>query len=187
MADNIIKNTKGNTVTTPKASAYWAKVTKAGQYGKFEIDLHMEPEQANDFLAVLQPILDEAEKDVAGANKEYNLQGLDKGQDDKGRTIFKIKLDEFKKDGAPNTIKFFDKFGKQDTNWTSLIGNESVVKVQTWVKPYYIPASKNLGLSMRINAVQVIDLVEFGGSGGFGDESDGDAPFDTADTANEDF
>ena len=180
---------KDVTGTTGRGAAYWAKVTKLSEHGKYELNLHLADEQANEMFATLQPLLDDAVKLTTESGKTgFNVAELHKGQDDKGRYIFKFKNPELSKNGTSQKPKFFDKFGKHIQDWDALIGNESVIKVQFWAKPYHMASSNTVGISMRMNAIQVIDLVEYGaGGGGFGDESDdGSAPF-TPDTPNEDF
>jgi hypothetical protein len=170
-----IQFTDDLTATTPRAAAYWAKVTKVGEYGKYEIDLHLENEDANTLLGQLEGLRDKGAKVVDDAGKTgYNVADVHKGQDDQGRTIFKFKLAETRKDGTPNKIKFYDVNGKEVVDWDQLIGNESIVKVKYWARPYFMPSSNTLGVTVSINAIQVIDLVPYGTGGGFDDESGAD-------------
>ena len=50
------------------------------------------------------------------------------------------------------------------------VGNGSIAIVKLFVFPYYMATTKTVGLSMRMNAVQIIDLKEYQASE-FGDES----------------
>ena len=45
------------------------------------------------------------------------------------------------------------------------IGGGSTLKVSTTIVPYTMPSSKSVGISLRLNAVQVINLVEGGKDG----------------------
>lgn len=53
------------------------------------------------------------------------------------------------------------------------IGNGSLVRCHYVPLPYYMASTKTVGVSLQIKAVQVIKLVEFGGSGYDFDEEDG--------------
>jgi hypothetical protein len=70
------------------------------------------------------------------------------------------------------------------------IGGGSIVKMNIELNPYYAASDGKVGTSFRLNAVQVIELVEFGGKSasgfGFGEE-DGDDLSSYNDTANDEF
>lgn len=66
-------------------------------------------------------------------------------------------------DGSKISVKIrqFDSKGKPiDVN----IGRDSVIKVSFSANPYYMPSTRTCGLSLRLLAVQVITLNEFGDS-----------------------
>jgi|11_taG_2_1085331.scaffolds.fasta_scaffold01079_9 hypothetical protein len=70
------------------------------------------------------------------------------------------------------------------------IGNGSVIKVAYEPIPYMMASTKQVGVSLRMKGVQVIDLVEYGGGSSMFDDEDGfvsaavakddanDSPFD---------
>lgn len=176
MAVSIIEKGHAQTLVTPKGKSSWAQVLKANQYGKFEVTLLLTEEDAQAFEAQLQPILDAGIKDVEKAGKQYNVAELNKGKDENGLVMYKFKQDEFKRDGSKNSITIVNKQGNAEPNWDKLIGNGSGIKVKAWINPYYMATTKTVGLSMKLNAVQVIDLVEYSSNGSFGNE---EAPFDT--------
>ena len=103
---------------------------------------------------------------------------------------FKQKAVITKKDGSKFEVKIpqFDSKGKP---MKANIGRDSVIKINFSIKPYYMPTTKTVGLSLRPVAVQVIDLKEFASGGsaesyGFGEEEGGyeanDGEESTADT-----
>ena len=53
------------------------------------------------------------------------------------------------------------------------IGNGSVIKVAYEPIPYMMASTKQVGVSLRMKGVQVIDLVDFGGGSSMFDEEDG--------------
>ena len=56
----------------------------------------------------------------------------------------------------------------------TLIGNGSVVKMAVEPYPYMMPATQTVGVTLRLKALQVIDLVEYGNSvSSIFDEEDG--------------
>jgi len=53
------------------------------------------------------------------------------------------------------------------------VGNGSIIKVAYMPIPYMMASTKQVGVSLRMKGVQVIDLVEFGGGASMFDEEDG--------------
>ena len=50
------------------------------------------------------------------------------------------------------------------------IGNGSICRIQFDASPYCMPSTKTAGVSLRLNAVQVLSLVEYGGNSDFEEE-----------------
>jgi hypothetical protein len=114
--------------------------------------------------------------------------------DDDGEIYFKFKTSHLKKDADGNDIRkyvpVFDTKNKPLGNDVA-IGNGSIVKIAYSPNAYHVNANVN-GLKFFLNAIQVIDLVEFGGgsnggSFGFGEESGYVAPVDPADDIDDPF
>ena len=108
-------------------------------------------------------------------------------KDEEGHIVMKFKQKAVitKKDGSkiPVKIRQFDSKGKPiDVN----IGRDSVIKVSFTANPYYMPSTRTCGLSLRLLAVQVISLNEFGdasaSSYGFEEEEgyNGEEPEDSS-------
>jgi hypothetical protein len=97
----------------------------------------------------------------------------------------------FKEDEEGNTIlsfkskkppKLFNSKGQPIKNTEDLkIGGGSVVKVNASINPY--DKGINTGVALYLNAVQIIELVEFGNKSMFDDEGDGFSAVDDEDEA----
>lgn len=108
-----------------------------------------------------------------GYDKEYTEDG-----DETGNVIFKIKTKAtFKKDNQiiKRSVPFFDAKGKAFE--PEALWGGSTIKCNITIAPY--DAGGNLGVSLKLNAVQVIEL-QAGGSDassfGFGEENGFSAP-----------
>lgn len=99
-----------------------------------------------------------------------------------GDVVFKFKMNasyvKKNKDGSEEVVKLtpqvFDAKGNKLKSVPN-VGSGSVLKVNFSPVGYYTDASHQAGITLRMNAVQIIDLVEFGGGGnassyGFGQE-----------------
>lgn len=161
-----------------RGKAKWAKVLEADQYGNYAIDVY--PEEAGGLDAIKEEaerIAEEAKGLVEGLKKKVALVADVSKEDSEEVEYIQFKRKEDK--GAP---KIYNKYGELDEDWDSLVGNGSIVKVGCVLSPYYMAATKTVGVSYKLYAVQVIDLVEYeGGSGntGFGNEAGDEAPFET--------
>lgn len=108
----------------------------------------------------------------------FDVEYDDEGEET-GRVIFKFKLKPFfgKENQYSQAPKLFDAHGKRYDPLPN-VGNGSVAKIHGEMFPYYMESSKEVGISLRCNNVQVLELVEFssGEDNPFADES-GDAAF----------
>lgn len=100
---------------------------------------------------------------------EYDDEG-----NETGRVILKFKLKPFfgKDNEYSQTPRIFDVRGSR-YDPAPKVGNDSVAKVYGEMFPYYMESSKEVGISLRCNDIQVLELVEFtgGDENPFGDES----------------
>jgi len=161
-----------------KGKANWAKVsvpdTKWNPEGEYSIQVIMPEEEAAKIEEKLQELLDvyveelvnekpQIKKTLKTADllpKEYDENG-----DETGNVIFKCKRK------AKITSKKSGKVYEQHVTvvdakkkpTTVDIGNGSTVKVAVDPNPYYVASTKTAGISLRLQAVQVIDLVEYKG------------------------
>ena len=185
---------------SPKGIAYYPYLTKPdtkfnadGEYKVSMIVAGDADSKAIDFMT------EQHEDAVAKARKENAGKRVKEGdlpfiENDDGTVTFKFKLkakvtpkngDTFEQKPA-----LFDAKGKPLTGAQN-IGGGSTIKVSYEVVPYYT-AIAGAGISLRLKAVQVIELKEYSGGGtaesyGFGEEEgfessdeDNAPPFDAA-------
>lgn len=166
-------SSNNNRFTTPKGLAQYPSIktpdTKFNPEGDYKVNLVMEDdEKTNALVSKLEAILEDFYE-----NDDDVLYAISKGRkvvtqdiyekDEEGRIVMKFKQKAVitKKDGSkiPVKIRQFDSKGKPiDVN----IGRDSVIKVSFTANPYYMPSTRTCGLSLRLLAVQVISLNEFG-------------------------
>lgn len=190
-------SSNNNRFTTPKGLAQYPSIktpdTKFNPEGDYKVNLVMEDdEKTNALVSKLEAILGDFYE-----NDDDVLYAISKGRkvvtqdiyekDEEGRIVMKFKQKAVitKKDGSkiPVKIRQFDSKGKPiDVN----IGRDSVIKVSFTANPYYMPSTRTCGLSLRLLAVQVISLNEFGdasaSSYGFEEEEgyNGEEPEDSS-------
>lgn len=196
---------KRPTITTPRGRLKYPRIigkpdTKFNADGEWKTQFILDVNEpgAEEFLnkireAHKQAIVDETKKQQEKANgkkvvvKEGELPFTESedGQTVELRARLKVK-GENKKTGETwtNTVVIFDKKGKPITDQKIRIGGGSLAKFTAEMNPFYVAASKTAGVSLRLKAVQIIELVEFGGDAsqyGFGNEED-DEDTDTTTT-----
>ena len=171
-------------ITTPKGKAVWPRIdtpdTKFDEDGVYSCKLHVSEGDFKAFEAVVKPQLD------AAYNAECSRQGKDKIRmaassplrinDDGDYEIYakqKAKVHTKSKGTLEFTIAAVDSQGKKIE--MPKIGSGSTLKMAVEVNTWFVP-SQGFGYTLRLRAVQVLDLVEYGGgssSFGFGAEADG--------------
>lgn len=172
--------------TSPKGTAVWPRIdtpdTKFDEDGVFSCKLHV---SEGDFKAFEAQINKQVEADYKA---ECASQGKDKLRraascplritDDGDYEIYakqKAKVHTKSKGTLEFSIAAYDSQGKKIE--TPKIGSGSTLKMAVEVNTWFVP-SQGFGYTLRLRAVQVIDLVEYGvGEGsvgfGFGAEEDG--------------
>lgn len=187
---------KAERFVSPKGVASYPYLTKPdtkfNPEGEYKVSLVVpadEAQKAIDFLTK------QHEASVAKAKSENKGKRVKEGElpfieNEDGTVTFKFKLKAkvTPKVGEPFEQKpvLFDAKGKPLTGEVK-VGGGSVIKVSYETVPYYT-AIAGAGVSLRLKAVQIIELKEFGGSAsaenyGFEEEegfeaSEDDAPFD---------
>ena len=171
-------------ITTPKGKAVWPRIdtpdTKFDEDGVYSCKLHVSEGDFKAFEAIVKPQLD------AAYNAECSRQGKDKIRmaassplrinDDGDYEIYakqKAKVHTKSKGTLEFTIAAVDSQGKKIE--MPKIGSGSTLKMAVEVNTWFVP-SQGFGYTLRLRAVQVLDLVEYGGgssSFGFGAEADG--------------
>lgn len=174
------------TVTTPKGTAVWPKIkeadTRFDQDGIYSVKLHVSEDDFKAFEASLKPKLDaayKAECDRLGKPKLKMASSSPLRITDEGEyEIFaKQKATITTKSGGvlDFDIVAFDSTGAKIE--MPNVGSGSILKLAVEPNTWYVP-SQGFGYSLRLKAVQILDLVEFGGAGdqgnfGFSVEADG--------------
>ena len=193
---------KAERFVSPKGLASYPYLTKPDTKfnpdGEYKVSLIVAGDDASKAIAFLT---EKHNASVAQAKKENAGKRVKEGElpfieNDDGTVTFKFKMKAkvTPKKGDPFEQKpaLFDAKGKPLTGEPK-IGGGSTIKVSYEVVPYYT-AIAGAGVSLRLKAVQIIELKEYSGGGnaesyGFGeeegfeaDDEDNDPPFDTDET-----
>jgi hypothetical protein len=191
-----------------KGKSLWAKVfepdTRFNEDGEYSTQVVMPEADAAQVCEQLEALIDEEynkvvkEKPQAKATlskRAITEPEMDQDGNATGNVVFKSKLKA--KIRAKNGQTYKQKVNVVDAKRNpmtggQLIGNGSVIKIAVEPVTYYMPSSKTVGVSLRLKAVQVIDLVEHGTANSIFDEEEGfvakaiekdnSAVFDDADT-----
>lgn len=187
---------KRKRITTPVGRARFPWLcqpdTKFDPEGVFRVQLLLDPEENEDFLKRLDAMADEAFEDAKEDLKEKRPQDVDKVRrkdpyeydyDDEGNKTGKVYV-KFKMNHIITTDSgkielepdLFDAKGniidKDDFNVTG----GSKIRINFTPRKYYMASTKLAGVSLQLNAVQIIELAQAGGDPefyGFGEEEDG--------------
>ena len=193
---------KAERFVSPKGIASYPYLTKPDTKfnpdGEYKVSLIVAGDDASKAIDFLT---EKHNASVAQAKKENAGKRVKEGElpfieNDDGTVTFKFKMKAkvTPKKGDPFEQKpaLFDAKGKPLTGEPK-IGGGSTIKVSYEVVPYYT-AIAGAGVSLRLKAVQIIELKEYSGGGnaesyGFGeeegfeaDDEDNDPPFDTDET-----
>lgn len=170
MANKFIK------MLSPVGSAVWPKLskpeTKFNPEGVYETKLRLDAVEGGKFAQALeqqhqewiQKCSEERGKSVRPA--PLPMSKVEEDGVETGEYEFKFKLNAVAgKEGSKweQRPALFDSKGTPIDPTTVDIGSGSKIAVSFEVAPYFVPAL-GAGLSLRMRAVQVIELVEFGGS-----------------------
>ena len=181
-------------ITTPKGKAVWPRIdtpdTKFDEDGVYSCKLHVSEGDFKAFEAIVKPKLDAAYKE------ECSRQGKDKIRmapssplrinDEGDHEIYakqKAKVHTKSKGTLEFTIAAVDSQGKKITEpdeegkevaFVPKIGSGSTLKMAVEINTWFVP-SQGFGYTLRLRAVQIFDLIEYGGGSnfGFGAEADG--------------
>ena len=202
--------TKPARLTSPAGTAAYAWLTKPDTKfnadGDYKTNLIVPEADAASFIGKLEELRDEYQGDVlentddkakVSKLKKYNVadvyeEEMDEEGEPTGNVIFKFKqravIRPKGKDPFEKTVALFDAKGKKLSGVNP--GGGSRIKVSFEPVGYCMDSTKTFGLSLRLNAVQVIELVAFGGEQnaegyGFGEEEGFEFDGGTADTGTE--
>lgn len=174
--------TKYDAFTTPVGEAFYPRLKTPEVYNGEEIGYSIQvkfDENTNQSLIARNLEI------LAAAKNSDDFKGKKWGTDpylgykeqDDGSKLFKFKTKHFytDKDGneVPKVIKVYD---TQNNLMDVNLGNGSMVRINYTPVPYHSSA-KNFGVTMYLNAVQVIKLVEYLGGASPFDSYDSTDPF----------
>lgn len=180
----MTKKAKAPRFVTPTGVAQYPHLTKPDTKfnpdGEYKVSLEIDAKAAEEIVSFLDEQFEEA---VASAKKENAGKKIKEGDvpysvnEENGKVTvrFKLKAKVTPKKGEPwdQKVAIFDAKG-QPIVGDIKIGGGTKMKVSYEVVPYYT-AIAGAGISLRVRAVQIIELVEYGsgaqaGSFGFGEE-----------------
>lgn len=161
-----------------KGNARWAKVFEADtRYvpeGEYSIQVTLPEAEATEvceqFNSMIEAKRAEAVKDnpkltnVLSTHQPFEMD-TDEAGTPTGDIVFKAKMKARvkSKDGKVYEQKpMVVDAKKTPLDGSTLIGNGSVVKIAVEPFAYMMPATKTVGVTLRLKAVQVIDIVEYG-------------------------
>lgn len=170
-----------------KGKAMWAKVftpdTKFDQNGVYSVNVLVPETEAAEICEYLDGIVEQRYQEEVKANpkKKNSLStrpAYDDAYDQNGNPTgdvefkFKLKAKGQRRDGSIYIQKPVVVDAKRTPIDDTLVGNGSVVKVAFDPVPYVMASTKQVGVSLRLKGLQVIDLVEYssGGSAIFDEE-----------------
>lgn len=177
---------KGIKVTSPIGAAMWCKVVEPdyryNPEGIYEVSLVLSKDKATSLITQLTNIVDTATKEAKEGkgdmklapnkvktitNNEVYKDEYDAEGNETGNVIFKFSLKDVDKlpDGK-NKIAVFNAEGKPIAN-VPLVGNGSTIRVRGFANPYYMASTNAIGIALKWEALQIIDLVAFSGGEGF--------------------
>lgn len=159
------KNTKG---VTPVGEVLFAHVLKTEiikekDTGKFSIMLKLSEKEKKAFLDKINDEWEKFKDTLNGKKLKYEpCFGL---KEYKEVEYFKFSSNETIKlksgDILKRTVPIYDTKQQEISKRLSGIGNGSKVRIAYELVPFYM-SDKSYGISLRLSAVQIIDLVEFG-------------------------
>ena len=157
--------TKGK---TPKGMAMYPYLknpeTYEGNEIGYTIQLILSEKDTKSFIAILEKELSVAQAETFKGKKWARTPHLSYRENSDGDIVFKFKTKHVIKtkagDEIKRTVPIFDSKGKPiDVS----IGNGSIVRLAYTIIPYH-KSSTNNGLTLYLDAVQVINLVEYQGT-----------------------
>jgi hypothetical protein len=182
----MTEKNKSIKLVSPKGLAQFPWIQKADTKfdadGVYSVTIKCEDsEQVQKFIAKLEDIRDSFYDQDEGVQKALKTRkAVNKADvceyDEEGNVYFKFKqkakLKSKTGDIIDVTVPVFDAKAKP---MDELIGRDSLIKVATTIFPYFMQTTKTVGLSLKLTAVQVLELKapSTGGSGsGFGFEEE---------------
>ena len=193
----LIHNPNKRSFTTPKGAAVFPHLNnpdfKFDDDGVYKVDLALDAEspEAQEFMELIDSYVDEAVEEQKAelkpaqakkveAHKPYFMEEDEEGEET-GRVKFRFKANyqwKDKKSGKTNyrNITMFDSKGGKPLSNPPTVRHGSILKIAAkFGNSWYSAQNKTAGVTMYIQAVQILELAEGGGNAenfGFGEEED---------------
>lgn len=163
-------NTINRNMVTPKGTAMWAYLDKPEEFNGsivgYTITLVPSKADADKLISQLEEVLEEAKsQDERFKGKKWAAEPLMGYKEDaEGNIVFKFKQKVSYVDKKGQThklgVRVFDAVGNPIDPKKIIIGNGSIIRVAFTPTPFNVNKSVN-GLSLRLQAVQVLKLEEY--------------------------
>jgi len=180
--------TKGIGFTTPKGKALWCgniePQRKFNEKGDLMTNLVLDPNEpeVKEFIKTLEDLRDTAFEETTNnlglvkgkqvKKRDVAQPDIDQNGNDTGMIVIKMKLkdvDEKKELGRQYQIDTFDAKKNKLEN-PPRVGNGSTIRCAGYANPYYMASTKEVGISLIWQKLQIIELIEIGGFDSFGEE-----------------
>jgi hypothetical protein len=159
-----------NTINTPKGKAVYPHVnepnTRFNPMGEYSCSISVSEEDGEAFKKQVEEIYDAAyaRECVIHNKKLKKASSFPVGQDDEGDWVIKAKQPAKVESKAGKVYEFGIKlFDAQGILCNAQVGSGSTVKMAVEPRTWYV-SSLGFGVTLSLKAVQIIDLVEKGGS-----------------------
>ena len=162
--------TKRTQNTTPRGEALWAHTLVTEKFdgkdtGKFSIQIKLNKAETEALQALHEKEVERAKEDPAFKGKKWLTEpNLGVKEEKNGDLTFKFATKAETNTRAGEVIKkvipVFDAAGKP---YKGPIGNGSIIKVRYTIAPYWMTKANN-GVTLYLEAIQVLELVEYGGN-----------------------
>lgn len=163
-------------VTTPKGTLQWAFINGAGKENlngdmQYTVDLVTSREEAAPLIKQLEDLWEESKPKTA---RQAKSMGYKEAKEDPDSIVFTFKTKTTYPSGDPKRVDVFNAQA-QKINFPDdkKIGNGSIGRV-SGMAAIYDAGKLGAGVTLYLNAVQLIKLIEYaGGSGDFAAEDGG--------------
>lgn len=163
-------NNNNRTMVTPKGNAMWAYLDKPEEFNGsivgYTITLVPSKADADKLISQLEDVLEDAKQnDERFKGRKWAAEPMMGYKEDADGNIvfkFKQKVSYVDKKGQTHKlgVRVFDAVGNPIDPKKIIIGNGSIIRVAFTPTPFNVNKSVN-GLSLRLQAVQVLKLEEY--------------------------
>ena len=159
-------------LTTPKGTAIYPWLNEPNQFGYYQVNLRLTVQDAAEFVAIITKVRDdyygEQTKELKKKLKKAHLpvfEVIDDQGEETNEVDLKIKLKSaYEYDGKTITQRPTLIDAKQHPIENDIkIGSGTTLRCGVEVTPWH--SSLGIGVTLRLRVAQIIDIVEFSGSG----------------------